>query len=904
MRTFLLLAVILLPVLPAGAQILGSGTIADPYHGITTTDFPISGTKYFNATIGASAGTITVAAGSKLISLSTTASISITGTGRLTANGTLASPILFSVDTDGDGIFGESTENWGNIFITSSGTSSLDYCTVERGVRTGTRIAAFGGGLYLGGTGSVTVNHSTIRNCTAIYGGGICVASGSSPTITNTLITGNTANNHGGAVFISSGSGPVVSNCIIRSNTSVSTTLPGGSIASVSGAPKIINSNIINSTSGTATGKSIYLENSGSAAIVNTIVWGSTSHIALNGTSSSVFFASAIEGESYTGCINLNSTNTDPAGPNFINPVTGNYNLSFISPCRDAGTDSYTGITIPANDFAGNSRIGTTDIGAYEMIYSRWTGSTSTDWATATNWDESLSPGTRNIIIPSGLTNYPTLSTPPSFTLNSGLRMIMQPGSRATFNVLTNNGTIDLQSSSSGIASLMANSYSGTSGSLNASIFITGGSPGTGLYRWHYIAPPANAPTSVFTSINPYNLLAYDESKVTTSTEQGWQWHDGYAGTTGFTTLVAKNGYNVFNNTDAIIFFAGLTSLTTSMGQIDLPFSGSGTDTSLYGYKLVGNSLTCGINWDLVTRSNTESVRNAIYITTNGNVASYVNGVGTNGGTAHIPPMQGFFVKTRAAGTYITIGDNAREHNSTARFKSATVIPLVRLELSSSAGIKDESVIRLDHNGTMKFDSDYDAGKMFGPLNSLPMIYTVLQGEEYSINTIPWPESQTLIPVTLRIPLSGTYKIRWPELQGLEGSRVTLTDNSTGSMTDLSTASEYSFTSSSGKIEGRFIITIYSASSAINDSRQGDNEIRVYTSDNRVYVQPLDPSWDGLKGRTRIFSSAGKVMVDKQQEWFYTGEISEYDAAFSAGVYIIEITAGTKRFSKKVVITR
>ena len=55
---------------------------------------------------------------------------------------------------------------------------------------------------------------------------------------------------------------------------------------------------------------------------------------------------------------------------------------------------------------------------------------------------------------------------------------------------------------------------------------------------------------------------------------------------------------------------------------------------------------------------------------------SYVNGVGTNGGTAHIPPLQGFFVKTRATGTYITIPDNAREHNATPRYKSAQVIPL------------------------------------------------------------------------------------------------------------------------------------------------------------------------------------------------------------------------------------
>ena len=51
------------------AQILGSGTFADPYHGINPGDFTISGTKYFNADIGVSAGTLTLLAGAKLISL-------------------------------------------------------------------------------------------------------------------------------------------------------------------------------------------------------------------------------------------------------------------------------------------------------------------------------------------------------------------------------------------------------------------------------------------------------------------------------------------------------------------------------------------------------------------------------------------------------------------------------------------------------------------------------------------------------------------------------------------------------------------------------------------------------------------------------------------------------------------
>jgi hypothetical protein len=101
------------------------------------------------------------------------------------------------------------------------------------------------------------------------------------------------------------------------------------------------------------------------------------------------------------------------------------------------------------------------------------------------------------------------------------------------------------------------------------------------------------------------------------------------------------------------------------------------------------------MNWDLVTRSDTHNVKNGIYLKVDGVDVQYVDSVGINGGSAHIPPLQGFFVKTRATDTYITIPDNAREHNATPRYKSAHIIPLIRLTLVSPRS-QDEMVIRLN----------------------------------------------------------------------------------------------------------------------------------------------------------------------------------------------------------------
>jgi predicted outer membrane repeat protein len=246
--------------------------------------------------------------------------------------------------------------------MTSTGSNTIDYCTVERGRRT--RFRYNGGAVYIG-SGSLTINHSTIRYCSAYKGGGIYVETGASPSISNTLFLDNTATDHGGAIFAAEGSSPVIASAVFRNNSSLSTILKGGTIASLSGYPAIVNSTIVYSESPASDGKSIYLENSPNARIVNTVIWGGSSHTGLSGTPSSVFDYCAIEGVSYTGCITLNSSNTAPDGPNFVNPSGGDFNLTFVSPCRDMGAESYTGITIPPTDFIGSGRVGNPDAGAF-----------------------------------------------------------------------------------------------------------------------------------------------------------------------------------------------------------------------------------------------------------------------------------------------------------------------------------------------------------------------------------------------------------------------------------------------------------------------------------------------------------------------------------------------------------
>jgi len=908
-RLLLILVIALVPFIPSAAQLLGDGSLAHPWSGTLAGDLTVTGTKYFNGNIYVDNETLTFAPGAKFIAVIGSATINVINTGRIVASGYSATPITFTCDPDKDGITAEPDEWWGNITITSTNTNQFNYCIFEKGRKDHFKFGQLGGGLRLGSS-SVTVTNSLFHNCLAIKGGAIAVTGGASPVITACTFTSNSALNQGGAIYAEAGSAPQIINCLFNGNMNTSLTLKGGTIASLASSPQIVNSTIVNSSSPVNDGTSIYLENSPGALVLNSVIWGgATNHIGLSGTSPTVLQYNAIEGASFPGNINLNSTNTAPDGPNFTNPAGADFSITYKSPMRDNGAETWPGLTIPTKDIRNTKRIHIPDRGAYEALYSRWNGSMGTSWSTPKNWDSSILPGTMCVIIPGGLANYPTAVPGPSFTLNAGLEMNIEPGARVTFTSLTNNGTIRILSDATGIASVMTNSYSGASGSLDVKLFLTGSSTAD---LWHYITPPVTVSKTVFTNIDPENLLSYDESKVVTDLVEGWQWHDGYDGTTSFTNLLAKKGYDVSVLQDTSILFSNLKSMTTSLGQFNLPFSGSGGDTSLYGYSLLGNSLTCGINWDLVSYSHDNTLlRHAYYLrTATGEEASYVNGVGTNGATAHIAPLQGFFVRTRATGTYIIIPDNAREHNAAPRFKSSEQIPLISLTLSSASG-HDETVIRFDPDATTGFDDPFDAAKPFSRLKGLTKIYSETGSENFSINTIPWPEKQTAVPLILEVPEEGTLRITGTRLQALDGCRPILFDNLTGSRTDLLKNAEYSFQATAGTISGRFFLEIIPSvkqTVAIAEvNKTGSDEessLKIWSASERVCILPQGSGWDGINGKVRIFDITGRVILLSDNLRFNEGEIMEFHTPGTGGLLIIEVLTGQKRYLEKIVLAK
>ncbi|NMD03515.1 MAG: right-handed parallel beta-helix repeat-containing protein, partial [Bacteroidales bacterium] len=823
----------------------------------------------------------------------------------------------------------------------SKGTSSLSYCIVEY---IDCSLASGGeayGSLDASG-GTITLTNSIIRNCKSDYGGAIFIRSAAKLTLYKCTIENNSADIWGGGLYFGGSSGSIT-NCIVRNNSAPS----GGGIYVYTGGPKIQN-NLIYSNSSSGSGSGIFLNRANSALkiinttcaknnisgsvkdfqfsgltgqlpkIINSIIWGSD--IGTLDAAKITVTNSAIQGFSnvgdHTASISLSSDNDDPNGPNF-NAIDGSdWSLTENSPLINKGLDNSSDPDVPLTDILGNPRYGTTDIGAYEfisLIYT-WQGDDTANptlWNDPDNWDSGIVPsGSEDIIIPSGLSNYPVGSTTQDYTIASGKQMTIESGSRVTLNNLTNNGTLKLNHNSSGFASLILNGYTrGTGGTEEIQLYLTGGgNPMIEDYKWHYISIPVSSLSASIFTATTLDLAQFIESRPSTSMLQGWVAYDGYIYSTGgtggptFSSLSPGKGYDFWDDSDNTFTFGG--SLNTSNVTMSLGYSGM---PSIHGFNLLGNPFSSGLDWDDIIEgvyfAYPANTSKSLYFTRDNTQCTYAAGVGipsdVNG---IIPPMQGFFTKTYATGNSITLPAAARTHNNIhSRYKGDEPIPLVRLAIFENTVSNDETVVRFDEAAKSDLDNDFDAVKMFLS-DTKTTIHTSVGGVDYAINGLPFPETSVEIPVIVNVTTTGMHKISTTQLQGLDSYYIYLIDNLTSTELDLKDTPDLSFSAPAGKISDRFILKISTTPTGTEDPQVKPGQFIIYHGYDLINIQPLADDWAGMPASVRLMDMSGKSITDMQNVEFQRNSLVRMQAPKAKGMYFVEIRSGVRRYVGKVVV--
>jgi PKD repeat protein len=314
----------------------------------------------------------------------------------------------------------------------------------------------------------------------------------------------------------------------------------------------------------------------------------------------------------------------------------------------------------------------------------------------------------------------------------------------------------------------------------------------------------------------------------------------GYVGVTSVANpIVEGRGYFVFIN-------AGVINLDVdgqiNSGNISLPVSYTNTgNPAADGWSLVGNPYPCTIDWNSLSWTKT-NINNAVYVwnAALGQYASYVGGIGTNGGSRYIPSSQSFFVVANAAGASLGITENCKSSNQGAFKSTETISGSLTLQISNGM-YQDETTLVRNDAGTLQFDSEFDAFKIKSPMTEVPYMSTVSEeGYDLSINSMSAMNESVLIPLRIEAGITGTYAITYVGLdQFAKGACVVLEDLLTGYSYVLYEHDEIMLDLEAGNTSLRFQLRI-GASAVAGVTSSGCPGMEKGTSE--IYISPESPA--------------------------------------------------------------
>ncbi|MEI7898327.1 MAG: T9SS type A sorting domain-containing protein [bacterium] len=501
---------------------------------------------------------------------------------------------------------------------------------------------------------------------------------------------------------------------------------------------------------------------------------------------------------------------------------------------------------------------------------SKWNGTGA--WNTIANWSNGIPGDSTDAIIETGEVSILSNAVSRSLMVNAGCSTLVKPGYTLTVHTdFTNNGIFRILSDETGTGSFIAvRNISGT-GQNNIERYLDFSNN-----TKHFISSPVqNAQASVFGGSIAEKYLE------PTSAWEGLLASDNFQ---------SGNGYRLSGTGSSAAAFTG-TMNSQDVIVSGLPYTSS-LSLAMRGLALVGNPYQSAIQWDKGSWGK-NNLDHSIYIwdgykylSWNGSIGALTSGI--------IPSMQGFFVKSNAAGSSLTIPKSSRVHSQQA-FHEMNGIPAnvltLRLEKSTDNLHFDETFINISAGSSNNFDAQFDAYKLFG-IDTYPQVFTVASdGTELSVNTQP---AFSNIPVVVKPGSSGAFKISFSNIETFNpGQPLFFEDKGSNTTIDIRNTNSYVF-SSDGSVEtGRFVMHF----EVIGIEDHITSPFRVWMFDNRLNISARGNA--SAIDHLEVFNLSGQKISQTSQISVPSSTILDVP---TRGLYILRIYTMDGVYSQKLFI--
>jgi hypothetical protein len=552
-----------------------------------------------------------------------------------------------------------------------------------------------------------------------------------------------------------------------------------------------------------------------------------------------------------------------------------------------------------------------------------WTGSTSTNWSTTSNWMANVVPSSgATVQFANPAVNDLQLDadrTIGNLTNMSSKKVIIPPGICLTVNgtITTNNdpNQIYIQSSSSGASgSLIFHNAYGSPVQATVEMYSLASWNLTnavgGRYKWQFFGVPVR----LVSSASPLFDGAYVREMHENDSPLHWNQLNNASSLTSF------DGYEITQSAGKTYVFQG--ALENSDYSVTEPFT---SVASYPGETLIGNSYTAAIDIKKIVFGSQMLATVYLYNTGTKNdwiangqitadstntlpgqytaVPSALAGTGTLPG--QIPSMQAFLVRSKMSSgsatvsipysTATTVIKNTTLQRTASTINSADSTPVwTQIDVKGSQ-FSDRMWIFTEPNCTHGYDNGYDGEKFIGSYVS-PQIYALETDGIYQVNSVD-DMNNTYLGFQRGEDSLYTLTFTHHNVKS-KYNNVYLVDSVAQTTTDITAGgSTYTFYSlSTDTIIKRFkIVTTVNLTTKLKQGNSPDSVLNVFSSNQTVFIDNKSDT----NGTLRIYDVAGRMI---QTYPFNANVITTLRTMLPQGSYLAVAITGKDRVTTKLIL--